>query len=129
RQPPGPPPPPAPAKTLPGPASATPPPPPPTEVHFKQGERAPLLLVGATEDHTVPASLTKEQYEKYEHSPAQTDYLEFEGRPHLHMVADDWEEGAAAVDSSLAGVTGAPHAAPRQTSAWTHSPFSATRKE
>ena len=27
---------------------------PPTEVHFKNGERAPLLLVGAGEDNTVP---------------------------------------------------------------------------
>jgi hypothetical protein len=32
---------------------------PPTEVHFKNEDRAPLLLVGASEDHTVPASLTK----------------------------------------------------------------------
>ena len=77
---------------------------PPTEVHFKSGERAPLLLVGATEDHTVPASLTKAQYKKYEHSPAQTDYLEFEGRPHLHMAADDWEEVAAGIASWLDGV-------------------------
>ena len=89
---------------------------PPTEVHFKLGERAPLLLVGATEDHTVPASLTKAQYKKYEHSPAKTDYLEFEGRPHLHMVADDWQEVAAAIDSWLDGVLDAPVAPAGQTS-------------
>jgi alpha-beta hydrolase superfamily lysophospholipase len=77
---------------------------PPTEVHFKHADRAPLLIVGATEDHTVPASLSKAQYERYERSPARTDYLEFEGRPHLHMVAADWEEVAAAVDSWLDGV-------------------------
>jgi pimeloyl-ACP methyl ester carboxylesterase len=77
---------------------------PPTEVHFKSGERAPLLLVGADEDNTVPASLTKAQFNKYESSPAKTDYLEFEGRPHLHMVAEDWEEVAAAIDSWLVGV-------------------------
>ena len=59
---------------------------PPTEVHFKNGDRAPLLIVGAAEDHTVPASLSKAQYKRYERSPAKTDYLEFEGRPHLHMV-------------------------------------------
>jgi pimeloyl-ACP methyl ester carboxylesterase len=90
---------------------------PPTEVHFKREERAPLLLVGATEDHTVPASLTKAQYHKYEHSPAATDYLEFEGRPHLHMAADDWEEVAAAIDSWLGGVLDAPAAATQKTSA------------
>jgi pimeloyl-ACP methyl ester carboxylesterase len=77
---------------------------PPTEVHFKNEDRPPLLIVGATEDHTVPASLAKAQYKRYERSPAQTDYLEFEGRPHLHMAAPDWQEVAAAVDSWLDGV-------------------------
>ena len=80
---------------------------PPTEVHFKNGERAPLLIVGAEEDHTVPASVSKKQYKKYESSPARTDYLEFEGRPHLLMAAEGWEEVAAAIDSWLDGVPGA----------------------
>ena len=66
---------------------------------------------------TVPASLTEAQYKKYEHSPAQTDYLEFAGRPHLHMVADDWEEIAAAIDSWLGGVLDAPAAATQKTMA------------
>jgi pimeloyl-ACP methyl ester carboxylesterase len=81
---------------------------PPTEVHFKNGDRAPLLLVGAGEDHTVPASLTKAQYKRYEKSPAKTDYLEFDGRPHLHMTAPDWQEVAAAINSWLDGVLDAP---------------------
>src|SRR5438046_7744220 len=63
---------------------------PPTEVHFKNEDRAPLLIVGAGEDNTVPASLSKAQYKRYERSPAKTDYLEFQGRPHLHMVAPSW---------------------------------------
>jgi pimeloyl-ACP methyl ester carboxylesterase len=90
---------------------------PPTEVHFKKEDRAPLLIVGADKDHTVPASLAKKQYEKYGSSPAKTDYLEFEGRPHLHMVAEDWEEVAAAIDGWLAGVLEAPAAAGQQASA------------
>jgi alpha-beta hydrolase superfamily lysophospholipase len=84
---------------------------PPTEVHFKNEDRAPLLIVGATEDHTVPASLSRKQYEKYERSPAVTEYLEFEGRPHLLMAAEGWDEVAAAIDSWLDGVleaTGSP---------------------
>ena len=81
---------------------------PPTEVHFKNAERAPLLLLGASEDHTVPASLTKAAYRRYEHSQARTDYLEFEGRPHLHMVASDWQEVAEGIDSWLDGVLDAP---------------------
>ena len=77
---------------------------PPTEVHFQNAERAPLLVVGAGKDQTVPASLARRQYEKYERSSAQTDYLEFEGRPHLLIAADGWEEVAAAIDSWLDGV-------------------------
>ena len=65
---------------------------PPTEVHFKSDDRAPLLIVGAEKDNTVPASLAKKQYEKYEKSSAQTDYVEFPGRPHLMMVGEGWEE-------------------------------------
>jgi hypothetical protein len=64
----------------------------------------------------VPASLTKAQYKRYERSPAKTDYLEFEGRPHLHMVAPDWQEAAAAIDSWLSGVTNAPVGATHQAS-------------
>src|SRR6266540_5369186 len=41
---------------------------PPTEVHFKSDNRAPLLIVGAEKDHTVPASLSRKQYERYEKS-------------------------------------------------------------
>src|SRR5437764_1306609 len=86
---------------------------PPTEVHFKNEHRAPLLIVGAGEDHTVPASLAKAQYKRYERSPARTDYLEFEGRPHLHMTAPGWQEVAAAIDEWLGGLLEAP-AAPTQ---------------
>jgi alpha-beta hydrolase superfamily lysophospholipase len=77
---------------------------PPTEVHFKNDARAPLLIVGAEKDHTVPASVARAQYKKYERSPARTDYLEFAGRPHLSMVGDGWEEIAEAIDSWLDGV-------------------------
>jgi pimeloyl-ACP methyl ester carboxylesterase len=77
---------------------------PPTEVHFKSDDRAPLLIVGAEKDNTVPASLSHKQFKRYEKSDAQTEYLEFEGRPHLMMVAAGWEEIAAAIDGWLEGV-------------------------
>ena len=78
---------------------------PPTEVHFKNEERAPLLIVGADKDHTVPASVSQGAVQEVRAARrAQTDYLEFEGRPHLHMVGDGWEEVAAAIDSWLDGV-------------------------
>lgn len=81
---------------------------PPTEVHFKKEGRAPLLIVGAEKDHTVPASLAKKQYERYEDSGATTDYIEFPGRPHLMMVAGGWEEIAARIQSWLDGVLAVP---------------------
>jgi pimeloyl-ACP methyl ester carboxylesterase len=77
---------------------------PPTEVHFKNGERAPLLIAGATEDHTVPASVSRAQHKRYEKSPAQTDYLEFEGRPHLFVVGAGARDVAEAIDAWLDGV-------------------------
>src|SRR5438034_5136654 len=80
---------------------------PPTEVHFKNAERAPLLIVGAEKDHTVPASLSHKQYEKYAKSDAQTDYVEFPGRPHLMMVAEGWEEIAGRIETWVDGVLAA----------------------
>ena len=77
---------------------------PPSEVHFSNGQRAPLLIVGATEDNTIPASLAEKQYKKYEGSAAQTDYVEFEGRPHLLMAADGWDEVAGSLENWVAGV-------------------------
>ena len=77
---------------------------PPSEVDFKNTDRAPLLVVGAGEDKTVPASLARKQYEKYQRSAAKTDYIEFDGRPHLFMAAEGWEEVAMSIDSWLDGV-------------------------
>jgi pimeloyl-ACP methyl ester carboxylesterase len=77
---------------------------PPTEIHFKSDERAPLLIVGAEKDHTVPAPLSRKQYEKYEKSAVQTDFLEFKGRPHLMMVAEGWEEIAGAIETWIESV-------------------------
>ena len=70
-------------------------------MHFKNDDRAPLLIVGAEKDHTVPASLSRKQYEKYERSSAITEYVEFAGRPHLLMAADGWEEVATSIDGWL----------------------------
>jgi len=81
---------------------------PPTEVHFKNGDRAPLLIVGAEKDHTVPASLSHKQFEKYAKSDARTDYIELPGRPHLMMVGEGWEDVAARIGSWLDGVLATP---------------------
>src|SRR6059036_2436812 len=86
---------------------------PPTEVHFKNEARAPLLIVGADKDHTVPASLSKAQYKRYEKSDATTEYIEFPGRPHLMMAAEGWEEIAAAIESWLDRAIGIAPVRPR----------------
>ena len=77
---------------------------PPTAVHFANDDRAPLLIVGAGQDHTVPASVAKAQAKKYEQSSARTDYLEFADRPHLLVSGAGWEEVAAGIDGWLDGV-------------------------
>jgi pimeloyl-ACP methyl ester carboxylesterase len=90
---------------------------PPTEVHFKSDDRAPLLIVGAEKDNTVPASLAKKQYEKYGKSSAQTDYVEFPRRPHLMMIGEGWEEIAGRIESWLSGVLAGSAASTQSTSA------------
>lgn len=90
---------------------------PPSEVDFRNENRAPLLVVGAEKDKTVPASLARKQYDKYQRSSARTDWVEFEGRPHLLMAAEGWEEVAAAIDGWLDGVLDAPHEATKPVSA------------
>jgi len=90
---------------------------PPAEVHFKNAERAPLLIVGAEKDRTVPASLSHKQYGKYEKCETQTDYTEFAGRPHLMMIGEGWEEVAAGSEGWVDGVLDPSKAAPASVSA------------
>jgi alpha-beta hydrolase superfamily lysophospholipase len=85
---------------------------PPTAVQFKNEKRAPLLIVGAEKDNTVPASVARAQYKKYERSSARTDYLEFAGRPHLFITGEGADEVAAGIDSWLDGVLDAKGSAP-----------------
>jgi alpha-beta hydrolase superfamily lysophospholipase len=80
---------------------------PPSDVDFSNGERAPLLIVGATEDNTIPASVAEKQYRKYARSSAQTDYVAFEGRSHLLMAAEGWNEVADYIDGWIDGVLNA----------------------
>lgn len=79
----------------------------PTELDWKNAYRPPLLYIGADKDHTVPASVTHDEYTKASTSPSRTDYLEFAGRPHLLMAAEGWEETAQAIDDWLEKVTAA----------------------
>ena len=60
------------------------------KVDFYNGDRPPLLVVGNGQDHTVPASVSKEAAKRLDKSKSVVDYREFAGRPHL-AGAPGWE--------------------------------------
>lgn len=65
-----------------------------TTVNFHNDNRAPLLLVGGGRDHTVPASVTKANYELFRKSRAVTEYKEYPERTHWTIGQDGWESVA-----------------------------------
>jgi alpha-beta hydrolase superfamily lysophospholipase len=65
-----------------------------TKVDFHKDDRAPLLVIGNDQDHTVPASVSKEAAGRFGKSNAVVDYHEFAGRPHFTAGAPGWEEVA-----------------------------------
>jgi len=66
----------------------------PTEVAFDREDRGPLLITAAEHDHTVPPAVAKENFHKYRHVAATTEFVEFPGRSHLLMAGEGWEEVA-----------------------------------
>ena len=46
-----------------------------TKVDYRNGKRAPLLLIGGAQDHTVPASVCRSAFRKYRSARAVTDSL------------------------------------------------------
>jgi pimeloyl-ACP methyl ester carboxylesterase len=61
-----------------------------TKVDFHKDDRPPLLIMGNDQDHTIPASVSKEAATRLGKSKADVDYKEFEGRPHF-PAAPGWE--------------------------------------
>ncbi|HWC39126.1 MAG TPA: alpha/beta hydrolase [Acidimicrobiales bacterium] len=66
----------------------------PTKVNFHKDNRPPLLVMGNDQDHTVPASVSKEAATRLGKSKAIVDYREFAGRPHFTAGAPGWEDVA-----------------------------------
>lgn len=56
--------------------------------------RAPLLMIAGQEDHIMPSSLNRTNYEKYQKSPSITDFKEFPHRSHMILGQKGWEEVA-----------------------------------
>jgi pimeloyl-ACP methyl ester carboxylesterase len=63
----------------------------PTKVDFHKNDRTPLLVMGNDQDHTVPASVSKEAAKRLAKSGSTVDYKEFSGRPHFTAGAPGWE--------------------------------------
>jgi alpha-beta hydrolase superfamily lysophospholipase len=62
-----------------------------TKVDFHKDDRPPLLVIGNSEDHTVPASVSREAAKRLSRSAAVVDYKEFMGRSHFTAGAPGWE--------------------------------------
>ena len=65
-----------------------------TYVDFRNGDRAPLLLLGGGADHLEPAAVSESNFKHYNKSNAVTEYHEFPGRAHYTIGQDGWEEVA-----------------------------------
>jgi alpha-beta hydrolase superfamily lysophospholipase len=65
-----------------------------TKVNFGNDDRAPLLLIAGGADHTVPASLVRENLKRYRKSTAVTDLQEYPDRSHFTAGSPGWEEVA-----------------------------------
>jgi alpha-beta hydrolase superfamily lysophospholipase len=66
----------------------------PAMVEVNNGHRGPLLIIAATEDHTVPASSSRASYRRYRRSSAVTELQELEGRGHSLTLDHGWTEVA-----------------------------------
>jgi pimeloyl-ACP methyl ester carboxylesterase len=74
-----------------------------TWVDYDNDDRAPLLFIAGGEDHIMPPSVNKSNFNKYKHSAALTEYVLFEGRSHWTCAEPGWEKVADhAVDWALA---------------------------
>jgi pimeloyl-ACP methyl ester carboxylesterase len=69
-----------------------------TKVDFHKDDRPPLLVMGNDQDHTIPASVSKEAAKRLGKSKAVVEYEEFAGRPHFTAGAPGWE---AVADDAL----------------------------
>ena len=61
-----------------------------TKVDFHKDDRPPLLVLGNDQDHTIPASVSREAAKRLGKSKAVVDYEELQGRPHF-PAAPGWE--------------------------------------
>ena len=61
----------------------------------------PLLLVAGSNDHLIPASLNKSNWNRYKASPSVTDFKEFAGRTHFVIGQEGWQDVAGFIAAWL----------------------------
>jgi pimeloyl-ACP methyl ester carboxylesterase len=66
----------------------------PASVHFKNDNRAPLVLIAGGDDHVAPASLNESNFKHYKSAQAVTEFKVFAGRSHYTLGQAGWEEVA-----------------------------------
>jgi pimeloyl-ACP methyl ester carboxylesterase len=65
-----------------------------TKVNYRNGLRAPLLIIAGELDRTVEARTNLTNFRRYARSAAVTDHREFPGRTHWTLRQPGWEEVA-----------------------------------
>jgi len=65
-----------------------------TAINVRRNNRAPLLLIAASQDHLSPPSTVRANARAYRNSLATTEYREFPGRTHFIIAQSGWQEVA-----------------------------------
>ena len=76
----------------------------PTKVNFRNGTRAPLLIIAGGSDRIVPPVINRRNHRAYAKSAARTDFHEFPGRTHWIIAQDGWQEVAEHMAGWLDGL-------------------------
>jgi pimeloyl-ACP methyl ester carboxylesterase len=64
------------------------------QIDYKK-PRPPLLLIAGSDDHIIPASLNRDNFHRYDKTPALTEFREFPGRNHWTIAESGWQDVAA----------------------------------
>ena len=65
-----------------------------TAVNVRRNNRAPLLMIAASQDRLTPPGMVRANARAYRHSLATTEYREFPGRTHFIIAQSGWQEVA-----------------------------------
>ncbi len=64
------------------------------QVNLENAQRGPLLIIGSTEDHTVPWAISNASYHLQKKNPGLTEITEYTDRGHSMTIDHGWQEVA-----------------------------------